>query len=122
MHYTQLLQSIVYASQCIMKKLLEISNINISNIKSIIFLYIINIQICTNVDFYKYNMKFEEAIIYLLAEEGGFVNNPRDPGVMARSAVLGSQSGTRLRRSRKTVSGCAVSGITSSVFSNCFSL
>lgn len=25
-------------------------------------------------------MKFEEALGYLLAEEGGFVNNPRDPG------------------------------------------
>lgn len=32
-------------------------------------------------------MKFEEALGYLLAEEGGFVNNPRDPGGVTNLGV-----------------------------------
>ncbi len=32
-------------------------------------------------------MKFEEALRYILAEEGGYVNNPRDPGGMTNLGV-----------------------------------
>lgn len=33
-------------------------------------------------------MKFEEALGYLLAEEGGFVNHPKDPGGMTNLGVI----------------------------------